>query len=88
MMDRALRAARAYAIEHNQCVGLPYGCGEPVAPLVVEGDLRVLVSTAAGADGTQIEAMAFPNQDSYTIWLSTGLCETCQKQKTIRCSKR
>jgi len=87
-MDKARRAAMAHALEHNQCIGLPYGCGEPVAPLIITGgDLRVLVSTAAGADGTQIEANAFPNQDGYQTWLATGLCHACQLQNMTRCSR-
>lgn len=87
-MEQARKAAMSYAIERNQCIGQPYGCGEPVAPLVVQGDLRVLVSTAAGGDGVQIEATAFPDQDAYQLWLASGLCNTCQVQSTFRCVKR
>ena len=87
-MDKARRAAMAHAIEKNQCIGEPYGCGEPVAPWVITGgDLRVLVSTAAGGDGVQIEATAFPDQDAYQVWIASGLCNTCQVQTTIRCRR-
>jgi hypothetical protein len=87
--EKARRAAVAYAVEHNQCVGPPYGCGEVVAPLILTNvkDLRVLVSTAAGGDGPQIEAEGFPNNDAYQIWLASGLCWSCQRQGVFRCSR-
>lgn len=83
-MDKARKAAAAYAIEHNLCIGRPYGCGDPVAPLIVAGDLRVLVSTKAGGDGPQIEANAFPTQEAYDEWLKTGNCPACQQQFALR----
>jgi hypothetical protein len=88
-MERARRAAVAYAVEHNLCVGAPYGCGEVVAPVILTNtkDLRVLVSTAAGGDGPQIEAQGFPTADAYQIWLVSGLCWDCQRQSVIRCSR-